>query len=157
MQQVSLPGVGTTWHTLTLSLSGSQIAVSYDTNQLISVTDTEKTPYTSGGVCVSMWTASTKHFMSVDNVVVNPLAPGSGLVSNNLPIVIQSIVLAEGSLAMSWTAVSGKSYRLQFTEGPGTTQWNDILPDVMATGPTATATRPLGSSPQRFYRVLVVE
>jgi len=77
MQQVSLPSVGTAWHTLTLSLSNSQITVSYDTNRLISVTDTEATPYTSGGVCVSMWTETTRYFLSVDNVTVTSLTGGT--------------------------------------------------------------------------------
>jgi len=157
MQQVSLPSVGTTWHTLTLGLSNSQITVSYDTNQLISATDTEAVPYTSGGVCVSIWTPGTKYFMWVDNVVVNSQADESGSVSNSVPPVMESIDMADGSLVISWTAVSGNTYRLQFTEGVENPAWTDILPDVLATGPTVTITNALGGSQQRFYRVLLVE
>jgi hypothetical protein len=157
MQEASLPSVGTTWHTVTLSLSNSQITVSYDTNQLISATDTEAVPYTSGGVCVSIWTPGTKYFMWVDNVVVNSLADESGSATNSAPPMMESIEVADGSLVISWTAVSGKTYRLQFTEGVENTTWTDIVPDVLATGPTVTITNAVGGSQQRFYRVLQVE
>ena len=73
------------------------------------------------------------------------------------PPVIQSIVLAGDSIVVSWGAVSGQSYRLQFTDGLADAKWNDALPEVLATGPTATATNAIGSSPQRFYRVLLVQ
>jgi hypothetical protein len=157
MQQVSLASVGTTWHTLTLGLSNSQVTVSYDTNQVISVTDTEAAPYTSGGVCVSMWTDATKYFLSVDNVVVTSLTGGTSYFSNSIPPVIESITLAAGRLVISWSAVSGQNYRLQFTESLESPAWSDVLPDVPASGPTATVTNALGSAPQRFYRVMLVQ
>ena len=167
MQQVSLTNVGTNWHTLTLGLSGSQLTVSYDTNQVISVTDTEATPYTSGGITVDMWTGATKYVMSVDNVVVTSLATGASVASvaqaslsfrpAAVPApVIESISIAGGSAVVSWSAVDGNRYRLQFTEGLEMPEWIDLLPDVLATGPRATATNAIGSSPKGFYRVLLV-
>jgi len=165
MQQVSLSSVSTNWHTLTLALSGTQITVSYDTNQVISVTDAEATPYSSGGVSVDMWTGPTQYVMLVDNVVVNSLATGA-IVAHALPAarplirstvpVIQSIASCGDSVVISWSAVSGKSYRLQFAVGLEAAEWNDALPDVLATGPTAVATHAVGNSSQRFYRVLLI-
>ena len=153
MQQVSLPSVGTAWHTVTLGFTGTNITVSYDTNQLISVTDGEATPYSSGGVCLDMWTATTKYFLGVDNVVVNSVVSNPQAIVP--PPVIGLIYLTDGgSLVISWSAVSGNLYRLQFTEGFGSATWNDILPDVLATGPTVIVTNALGGSSQRFYRVL---
>ena len=73
LQTVNLAGVGTSWHTLTLSFSGSQITVSYDANQVISVTDTS---YSSGGISLDMWTDSTPYVMAVDNVLVATAAGG---------------------------------------------------------------------------------
>jgi hypothetical protein len=60
-------------------------------------------------------------------------------------------------VVIGWSALSGQSYRLQFTEGLENAKWNDALPDVLATGPTASATNAIGPSPQRFYRVLLVQ
>jgi hypothetical protein len=124
---------------------------------VISVTDTEAVPYTSGGVCVSMWTEATKYFLSVDNVAVTSLEARPRVVPNKPAPVIESVALAQDSLVISWTAVSNQTYRLQFTEELGSTTWNDVLPDVLATGPTATTTNAVGNSPQRFYRVLLVQ
>jgi hypothetical protein len=36
------------------------------------------------------------------------------------------------------------------------TNWNDVTPDITATGNSATATNGAGSQPIRFYRVLVL-
>jgi hypothetical protein len=73
------------------------------------------------------------------------------------PPVIRSIGLAGGSFVISWSAVSGQIYRLQFTEGLENPAWSDVLPEVLASGPTATVTNALGNAPQRFYRVLLVK
>ncbi len=157
MQQVSLPSVGTTWHTLTLGLSNSQITVSFDSNQVIRVTDTEALPYTSGGVCVSMWTASTRYFLSVDNVVVTSLTTSTNFFSPPPAPEIESIALDQIGFVINWTAETGRTYRLQFTESLAAAAWNDVFPDVLASGATVTVTNSIGNAPQRFYRVLLVQ
>jgi hypothetical protein len=73
------------------------------------------------------------------------------------PPVVQSIEVAGGGVVIRCTAVSGRTYRLQFTDRPENALWTDILPDVMAAGPTVTITNTLGNFPQRFYRVRVLE
>jgi hypothetical protein len=73
MQQVSLAGVGTDWHPLKLAFLGDQIAVYFDGNQVMSVTDVESQPYLSGGISLDMWTDSPAYTMSVDDVIVSPL------------------------------------------------------------------------------------
>ena len=53
MQQVSLPDVGTGWHTLALSFAGNRIKVSYDGAGVIEVTDNNydsRAPYPGGGI-----------------------------------------------------------------------------------------------------------
>ena len=70
--------------------------------------------------------------------------------------VIKSVALSDGVVVITWNAVSNKSYRVQFTEDLGSTNWSDMLPDLLATGPTAKASDPIGSSPQRFYRVILI-
>jgi hypothetical protein len=159
MQQVNLGSVGTSWHTLKLAFTGNQITVSYDTNQLISVADSEATPYTRGGISVDIWKSSAKYTLLADNVVVNSLATGSGVLPNisNVPPVIESILLAQGSLVITWSAVSSNTYRLQYTDGLGTGTWNNTLQEVLATGSTMTTTNAIGNAPQRFYRVLLLQ
>jgi len=73
------------------------------------------------------------------------------------PPVVQSIEVAGGGVVIRCTVVSGRTYRLQFADGLQSATWTDVLPDVLAAGPTVTITNTLGNFPQRFYRVLVVE
>ena len=77
MQQVSLPGVGTNWHTLKLGCYGNQISVSYDGTVYINTTDTEATPYLTGGASVDLWTDAVRYSMLVDNLVVTSLVNSS--------------------------------------------------------------------------------
>ncbi len=161
MQQVSLPGVGTNWHTLKLGCFGNQIAVSYDGAVLINTTDTEASPYLTGGVSVDLWTDTIGYAMLVDNVVV------TSLVSNNLNAaehiistvsapVIQSVVLKDGFAVITWTANAGSTYRLQCKDDFAGSDWKDVTPDVIAAGSEAKAVDSIGNAPQRFYRVLLL-
>ena len=73
MKQVSLPGVGTTWHTLKLTFLGARIQVFYDGTQMMDVTDSSfdsRAPYLSGGISADLWTYLTTYQMNVDDIVV---------------------------------------------------------------------------------------
>ena len=73
MKQVSLPGVGTTWHTLKLTFLGARIQVFYDGTQMMDVTDSSfdsRAPYLSGGISADLWTYLTTYKMNVDDIVV---------------------------------------------------------------------------------------
>jgi hypothetical protein len=72
MAQVSLPSVGSNWHTLALAFKGSQITVSCDGTQYINVTDQgfdSQPAFTSGGLSLDMWTYNTPNVMSVRNIL----------------------------------------------------------------------------------------
>jgi hypothetical protein len=68
------------------------------------------------------------------------------------PPLIQSISLSETTVTITWLALSGETYRVQYKNGLGDLQWNDLVPDVVASGSMASATDPLGNG-SRFYRV----
>ena len=74
------------------------------------------------------------------------------------PPVIQSISLSAdlASAIISWSAVSNHTYRLQYQSNLQDISWNDLPPDVTATGPTASATNNITGAAQRFYRVMLV-
>jgi hypothetical protein len=72
MQQVSLPAVGTGWHTLQMTFIGSRILVYYDGTLMIDVTDNNydsRAPLLSGGISLDWWTWSS-YTISVDDVSV---------------------------------------------------------------------------------------
>jgi 5,10-methenyltetrahydromethanopterin hydrogenase len=70
--------------------------------------------------------------------------------------VIESITLSTGMATLKWDVVVGRNYRLQYKDSLIDTNWNDLLPDVTATGLEATVTAPITGSTQRFYRVFLV-
>jgi hypothetical protein len=75
IQQVSLPSVGTNWHTVNMALNANQITVSYDGVQLISTSDTEAQPYLTGCIDFDMWTDVVAYNLMADDVLVQPILP----------------------------------------------------------------------------------
>ena len=72
---ITLPGVGTNWHTVGLTFKGSQISAYFDGIQITNVTDNGSIDghpaYTNGGIGLNLWTLiSYPYTFSVDNVVV---------------------------------------------------------------------------------------
>jgi hypothetical protein len=114
MQQVSLPEVGTNWHTVKLAFLGDQIAVYYDGSLMMSVTDDEPQPYLSGGIGVDMWTDTTNYTMSVDDLIVSPLVvTDSYSVNENITLTVP----APGPLGND-TGVYGTNLMALVVSGP---------------------------------------
>ena len=70
--------------------------------------------------------------------------------------VIESIVLADGTVTISWSAFADRTYRVQYKSDLNDSGWIDLAGDVVANGPVATKTDMLVSSEQRYYRVVLV-
>ena len=78
--------------------------------------------------------------------VIGPVAPPT----------IRSLNLQNDRLMISWDSVPGQSYRLQYCDSLSSTNWVDVTPDVTAAGTVLTITNALGSSPSRFFRLLLL-
>jgi hypothetical protein len=161
MQQVSLPGVGTNWHTLKLGCFGNQISVSYDGTVYINMTDTEATPYLTGGMSVDLWTDAVRYSMLVDNVVLTSLVSNSlnsieHIIPVTTPPVIESVVLNGDSAIITWTANPGSAYRLQYKDDFNSPKWIDAGKDIVATGSEAKAVDSIVGTGQRFYRIVLL-
>jgi hypothetical protein len=72
------------------------------------------------------------------------------------PPVFTSISVSSTVAALTWSTVPGATYRLQYKTNLISTNWNNLLPDTTATGPTLTATNALNNSPQTLYRVILL-
>jgi len=145
LSTVDLAAAGTNWHTLELAFQTNWIGVSYDGNLVSSVVD-GSAPFLSGGLSLDMYTYAAAYQMFVSGVLVNPLAA---------PL-IQSITRTNSSVAVTWSALSGYTYQLQYKDDLKATNWTDLFPAVTATGSSATGLDATGESAKRFYRVLVV-
>jgi hypothetical protein len=161
ISRVNLTAVGTNWHTLLLSLSGPQLSVSFDGAQMISATDAEATPYTSGSVGIDLRTLSRSETMFVDNLVVNsigaaPAPPAAPLLIPNVPApVLQGVSVANNLALITWTAIPGQTYRLQTKDDLASPNWTDAQPNILASDSKVTVTNNITGAPQRFYRVIL--
>ena len=73
------------------------------------------------------------------------------------PPVIQSLGVTNGVVTVIWSAVSSHIYQLQYNGNLSLPNWIAVVPNVTATGSTAMTTDVVGTSAQRFYRILVVQ
>jgi hypothetical protein len=74
------------------------------------------------------------------------------------PTVTASLSFAPGNATISWTALPGHTYRVQYTDNLGSpSSWQTLSPDITASGSIATATDSAPNPTQRFYRILFVQ
>ncbi|HEX4645107.1 MAG TPA: hypothetical protein VH598_05810, partial [Verrucomicrobiae bacterium] len=69
---------------------------------------------------------------------------------------LSAIVVSGNSVNLSWSAIAGKVYRVQF-KSDWATAWASLPGDITASGPVATKTDASGLVNQRFYRVLLCQ
>jgi hypothetical protein len=69
--------------------------------------------------------------------------------------VIQSLAVSNAVAVLTWSAVSNRTYRLQYVDDLADTNWVNVQPDLPAVGPLITITNFTGAAPQRFYRVVL--
>jgi hypothetical protein len=72
-------------------------------------------------------------------------------VSNLIQIV--SVGLSNDVVTVTWTAIAGKDYRLQYKDSWADADWTDVVPDVRASGATGVGTNALEAATERLYRV----
>ncbi len=66
---------------------------------------------------------------------------------------IQSALLNNGALSVTWSVETGGTYQLQFTSDLSSSAWNNLGPPTLATNSSLTASDSFTNSPQRFYRL----
>jgi hypothetical protein len=70
--------------------------------------------------------------------------------------VILDLAVTDGVVTMHWSAVAGRSYRVEYTDDFEDTNWNPVGTNILATDATARAADPIGTASQRFYRVVLL-
>jgi uncharacterized repeat protein (TIGR01451 family) len=73
------------------------------------------------------------------------------------PLIVSSVTIANGTATVTWMAKSGVTYRLQCASNNQNSVWINVPGDVTATGDTASKNDAVGSTKQRFYRIMVVQ
>jgi hypothetical protein len=75
---------------------------------------------------------------------------------NPFPL-LKSISVSPGTASVSWNALPGHFYRLQYKPSPYLGNWQDIQPDVLAQSSTITVTNAPTGADGCFYRVRLVQ
>jgi len=58
---------------------------------------------------------------------------------------------------LTWLALAGRSYQLQFTTNLTQTNWSNVGGTIVATNTTASAPDAIGVDRQRLYRLLLLQ
>jgi hypothetical protein len=139
-------------NTLTFSLDPGPAGADINpTNGVFSWTPDNSFVNTTNNITVVVtdynpWAVNSQHLSDSNSftvVVVPPPALSTGTISN-------------GVLTLTWSAISGQTYRVQYSTNLTETNWTDLTPDVTANDITATQTDSTLSDEQRFYRVMVL-
>jgi hypothetical protein len=83
------------------------------------------------------------------------ISPGNFSIAPPLNPVMQPLQFSNGFPRLVWTAIPGRTYRVQYKPALGAATWTDLGSDIIAAGATASATDPMGATTQRCYRVLL--
>lgn len=109
------------------------------------------------------WTPDSTYANTTNGVTVRvtdngvlPLSDAKTFSVAVVPLAFQPVILSNDLLTISWTSISGVTYRVQYTTNLTGTNWATLPPDITATGETANMTDTTQPDGQRFYRVFVV-
>jgi hypothetical protein len=147
MQQVSLPGVGTNWHTLKLTFQTNQIKISYDGSDVMNVTDIEAQPLMTGGISADMWTDALPYVMAIDDVVARTLTTSTG------PPGIVGIQKTGDMVTITFSGTPGGTYLVQAsTNLASLSAWQTISTNTAAANGQWTLLEPTTNYLQRYFR-----
>jgi hypothetical protein len=86
----------------------------------------------------------SSNWLNLDNLTVH----------EDAPLRITGITnLGTGSVRLSWNAVSGRAYHVQFRDRVSDVTWNDSGGPITASGPTASAEADIGAGAERYFRI----
>jgi hypothetical protein len=72
------------------------------------------------------------------------------------PLLIEQVTLGIDGVAISWNAIPGQNYLLQYKDSLDDTDWISVLPAITAIAPNVLTTNALNNPTQRFYRITLV-
>ncbi len=72
------------------------------------------------------------------------------------PLLIQKVELVDTNVVLTWTAIEGKTYRVEYKDNVTDSGWSNLPPDVTASAATASKEDSM-AAPQRFYRILSLD
>jgi hypothetical protein len=113
---------------------------------------------------VFTWTPTADQLLSSNIVTVRVTDNGLPSLSDAKPFsilvvsppLIEAIDAAGDTVIITWSALEGITYRVQFKSDQSESTWIDLPGDVTARGSTAMKTDVIYTDAQRYYRVLIM-
>jgi subtilisin-like proprotein convertase family protein len=79
------------------------------------------------------------------------------ITTQQAPPIMSQPTLASSNVTLSWSAIAGRSYRVQYKSDLNSTNWTDLAGDVAAVGTNAISVdTTVSGATRRFYRVQVL-
>jgi len=104
----------------------------------------------------SLASSAARIMVQADGNIFFAVSPGNFSVSPLLNPVLQPLQCSGGLVRLTWSALAGRSYRVQYKSSLGSAVWTDLLPSLTATNSTVSVTDVPGAVSQRYYRVLLL-
>jgi uncharacterized repeat protein (TIGR03803 family) len=73
-----------------------------------------------------------------------------------IPPAFRTVIKSNNSIVLSWTAIQGLKYQLQYKTSLSSTNWFTLAPAILANGSTVSASDSIDFNSQRFYRVVLL-
>jgi hypothetical protein len=70
--------------------------------------------------------------------------------------ILQSVTLTGGVITFTWSGVAGLSYQVQSASDLSNPEWTNVAAAVTATGDLVSASEPVSTASQEFYRVILL-
>jgi hypothetical protein len=134
---------------LTYKLIDSPTGAVVDARGIITWTPTFETTLVTGRFVTVVTDDGTPSLSDTNSFTVTVNPPPA-------PPVILDLTITEGVVAMHWSAITGRGYRVEYKDDFDGTNWRPIGSNIVATDATAGAEQSVGDVPQRFYRVVLL-
>ncbi len=152
------------WHQLVGVLNSTHSEFLYVDGQLAVSTNTATVPI--AGNSLDLWIGGAPEYSyyrnfsgTIDEAAVFATALSSNQVKQlysaafTVPPIIGNVSQSGGAISLSWSAISGRVYQVQYKTGFNQVNWSNAAGTVTATNSTATATDAIAANGQRIYRV----
>jgi len=104
----------------------------------------------------ALTTSTARIKVQADDNIFFAISPGNFSMAPPVNPTLQPLHFSNGVARLTWSALPGRTYRVQYKPNLAAANWTDLLPDITAAGSVASTTDAFGRAQQRYYRLLLL-